>query len=41
MEIAQLSKITFNYQLHQCTYLSDKRNMSQIWQVNTLWQNQG
>ena len=35
MEIAQLNKSTFNNQLQQSTYICDKRNMSQIWQVNT------
>ena len=41
MEIAQLCKSTYNNQLQQymiCLY--HKRNMSQIWQVNTLWQSQ-
>ena len=33
MEIAQLYKSAFNNQLH-------KRNMSQIWKVNILWQGQ-
>ena len=41
MEIAKLSKSTFNNQLRQAINLCDKRNMSQRWQVNTLWQNQG
>ena len=36
MEIAHLCKITYNYQLQQSIYLYHKRNMSQIWQVNTL-----
>ena len=41
MGIAQISKSTFNNQLQQSIYLCDKRNMSQILQVNTLWQSQG
>ena len=36
MEMAQLSKNTFNNQLQQSIYLYDKRNMSPIWQVKTL-----
>ena len=40
MEIVQLSKSTFNNQLQQSTYLYDKSNMSQIWEVNTFWQSQ-
>ena len=41
MEIAKLCKSTYNNQLQQSTYLCDKRNMSQIWQVITLWQSKG
>ena len=41
MEIVQLCKSTYNNQLQQSIYLCHKRNMSQIWQVNTLWQSQG
>ena len=40
MEIAQLCQSTYNNQLQQSIYLSHKRNMSQIWQVNTLCQSQ-
>ena len=40
MEIAQLCKSTYNNQLQQSVYLCHKRNMSQIWQVYTLWQSQ-
>ena len=35
MEIAQLCKSTYNNQLKQSIYLCHKRNMFQIWQVNT------
>ena len=35
------SKCAFNNWLQQSAYLCDKRNMSQIWQVNTIWQSQG
>ena len=38
METAQLCKNTYNNQLQQSIYLCHKRNMSQIWQVNTLWE---
>ena len=38
MEIAQLYKSSYNNQLQQFICLCHKRNMSQIWQVNTLWQ---
>ena len=38
MEIAQLCKSAYNNQLQQSIYLCHKRKMSQIWQVNTLWQ---
>ena len=38
MEIAQLRKNAYNNQLQQFMYLCHKRKMSQIWQVNTLWQ---
>ena len=40
MEIAQLCKSTYDNQLLQSIYRCHKRNMSQIWQVNTLWQSQ-
>ena len=40
MEIAQLYKSTYNNQLQQSIYLCYKMNMSQIWQVNKLWQSQ-
>ena len=39
MEIAHLCKSAYNNQLQQSIYLCHKRKMSQIWQVNTLWQN--
>ena len=38
MEIAQLCKSAYNNQLQPSIYLCHKRKMSQIWQVNTLWQ---
>ena len=37
MEIAQLRKSAYNNQLQQSIYLSHKRKMFQIWQVNTIW----
>ena len=40
-KIAHLSKSTFNNQLQLSAYFCDKRNMSQIRQVNTLLQSQG
>ena len=40
MEIVQLCKSIYNNQLLQSTYLCHKRNMSQIWQVNTFWHSQ-
>ena len=40
MEKAQLCKSAYNNQLQQSIYLCHKRNMSQIWQVKTLWQSQ-
>ena len=40
MEIAQLCKITYNNELQQSIYLCHNRRLSQIWQMNTLWQNQ-
>ena len=40
MEKAQLCKSAYNNQLQQSIYLCDKRKMSQIWQVNTLWLSQ-
>ena len=36
MEIAQLCKSAHNNQVQQSIYLCHKRNMSQIWQMNTL-----
>ena len=41
MEIAQLCKSAYNNQLQQSIYRCHTRKMSQIWQVNTLWQDQG
>ena len=38
MEMAQLCKSANDNQLKQSIYLRHKRKMSQIWQVNTLWQ---
>ena len=38
IEIAQLCKRTYNNQLQQSINLCYKRNKSQIWKVNTLWQ---
>ena len=35
MEIAKSCKSTYNNQWQQLIYLYHKRNMSQIWQVNT------
>ena len=40
MEIAKLYKSAYNNQLQQSIYLCHKRNMSQIWQMNTLWESQ-
>ena len=40
MEQAQLSKSIYNNKLQQSIYVCDTRNMSQILQVNTLWQSQ-
>ena len=40
MKKAQLCKSTYNNQLQQLVHLCQKRNMSQLWQVNTLWQSQ-
>ena len=40
MEIAQLYQSTYNNKLQQSIYICYKRNMSQIWQENTLWQSQ-
>ena len=41
MEKAQLCKSAYNNQLNQQSiYLCHKKKMSQIWQVNTLWQSQ-
>ena len=37
MEMAQLSRSTHNNQLQQSINLCQKRNMSQIWQMNTLY----
>ena len=38
MEIAQLCKTVYNNQLQQSKNLCHKRKISQIWQMNTLWQ---
>ena len=35
-----LCKSAYNNQLQQSIYLCHERKMSQIWQVNTLWQSQ-
>ena len=40
MEIAQLSKSLYNNKLQKSIYRSDKGNLSEVWQVNTLWQSQ-
>ena len=40
MEMTQLCLSIYNDQLQQSIYLYLKRNMSQVWQVNTLWQTQ-
>ena len=37
---AQLCKSAYNNQLQQSIYLCHKRKISQIWQMNTLWQSQ-
>ena len=40
-EVVQLRKNTYNDQLQQSIFLCHKRNMSQLWQVNMIWQGQG